>query len=64
MLVPGIIINVIITTDEVYLLASEFRNDLVSGLIVELMRSGTCFLGPKPRILLFGIEKKSSPREG
>lgn len=60
MLLLGIIISIIITTYEVYLLIPEFSNDLVSGLIVQLMRSE--ILGPSPRIL-FGIEKKSSPRE-
>lgn len=30
-----------IITYEVYLLALEFRNDSVSGLVIELMRSGT-----------------------
>lgn len=34
-------ITIIIITYEVYLLSPEFRNDLVSGLIIELMRSGT-----------------------
>ena len=47
---------------EVYLLTPEFSNDLVSGLIVQLMRSETSFLGLSPRIL-FGIEKKLSTRE-
>lgn len=62
MLVLGVIISIIITTYEVYLLTPEFSNDLVSGLIVQLMRSETSFLGLSPRIL-FGIEKKLSTRE-
>lgn len=62
MFVLGVIISIIITTYEVYLLTPEFSNDLVSGLIVQLMRSETSFLGLSPRIL-FGIEKKLSTRE-
>lgn len=61
MLVLGVIIS-ITTTYEVYLLTPEFSNDLVSGLIVQFMRSETSFLSLSPRIL-FGIEKKLSTRE-